>query len=169
MKTNNIEMITIGEELLCGITQDNNFFMLAQEVFAMGLKINYHQCVGDSKADIFSALTIANSRSKYVLLTGGLGPTIDDLTREVASEYFNKELVLDIQIETQLKSIFAKRKRKYTSLNRKQALFPEGSNIIHNSIGTASGFFLTKNSTKFYFLPGVSKEFSLMSKNIWII
>ena len=99
MKTNNIEMITIGEELLCGITQDNNFFMLAQEVFGMGLKINYHQCVGDSKADIFSALTIANSRSKYVLLTGGLGPTIDDLTREVASEYFNKKLILNIQIE----------------------------------------------------------------------
>jgi len=168
MKTNNIEMITIGEELLCGITQDSNFFTLAQEVFSMGLKINYHQCVGDSKADIFSALTIANSRSKYVLLTGGLGPTIDDLTREVASEYFNKKLVLDIQIETQLKSIFAKRKRKYTSLNKKQALFPEGSKIIHNSIGTASGFFLTKNSTKFYFLPGVSKEFSLMSKNTFL-
>tara|TARA_B100000959_G_scaffold284143_1_gene354953 strand:+ start:4911 stop:6149 length:1239 start_codon:yes stop_codon:yes gene_type:complete len=166
MKTNNIEMITIGEELLCGITQDNNFFMLAQEVFAMGLKINYHQCVGDSKADILSALKIANSRSKYVLLTGGLGPTVDDLTREVASEYFGKKLVLNIQIETELKSIFVK--RKYTSLNKKQALFPEGSNVIRNPIGTASGFSLTKSSTKFYFLPGVSKEFSPMSRNTFL-
>ncbi len=159
-------MITIGEELLCGITQDNNFFMLAQEVFAMGLKINYHQCVGDSKADILSALKIANSRSKYVLLTGGLGPTVDDLTREVASEYFGKKLVLNIQIETELKSIFVK--RKYTSLNKKQALFPEGSNVIRNPIGTASGFSLTKSSTKFYFLPGVSKEFSPMSRNTFL-
>ena len=89
-KDSNIEIITTGEELLSGTTLDTNFFSIAEKVFTMGLKIRYHQCVGDSKNDIISALKIANSRSSFVIITGGLGPTEDDLTREVASEYFSK-------------------------------------------------------------------------------
>tara|TARA_Y100001970_G_C14241523_1_gene865200 strand:- start:2492 stop:3739 length:1248 start_codon:yes stop_codon:yes gene_type:complete len=167
-KDSNIEIITTGEELLSGTTLDTNFFSIAEKVFTMGLKIRYHQCVGDSKNDIISALKIANSRSSFVIITGGLGPTEDDLTREVASEYFSKELIFIKKEEEKIKKLFAKRKRKYSSLNKKQAYFPKGSSIINNVNGTASGFTLIKSSTKFYFFPGVPKEFNSMIKNSFL-
>lgn len=167
-KDYNIEIITTGEELLSGTTLDTNFFSLAEKVFSIGLKVNYHQCVGDQKEDILSALKIANSRSKFVVVTGGLGPTNDDLTRAVASEYFQKELIFDKKEEDKIKKIFTKRKRKYSSLNKKQAFFPQGSSIIHNHLGTASGFSISNDSTKFYFLPGVPQEFKSMITNTFL-
>ena len=95
MRNVTIEIITTGEELLSGITQDTNFFWFAKEVFSYGFKVNYQQCIGDSLDDIANALRIANDRSDYILITGGLGPTSDDLTREAASLYFDEELILN--------------------------------------------------------------------------
>ena len=169
MKRNSIEIITTGEELLSGVTQDSNFFSLAKEVFDKGFKVNYQQCVGDNEKDIVSALEIASSRSNYILITGGLGPTDDDLTREAASTFFNKKLVFNKNEEIKIKKIFKTRKRKYSKLNKKQALFPEGSKIIKNSIGTAPGFIIKNKRSKFYFYPGVPREFKTMLKDSFLI
>ena len=94
MKEKLIEIITTGEELLSGVTQDNNFFWFAREVFAKGFKVAYHQSIGDSESDIVSALKIASLRSDFIIVTGGLGPTDDDLTRDSAAIFFNKKLKL---------------------------------------------------------------------------
>ena len=142
MKNQSIEIITTGEELLSGITQDSNFYWLAKQVFSMGFKVNYQQCIGDSVEDIVSALNLANTRSKYVLVTGGLGPTDDDLTRDAASSFFDLKLILNPNVENRIKQVFARRKRKYSNLNQKQALFPKGSKVIKNSEGTAPGLSL---------------------------
>ena len=162
MKNQSIEIITTGEELLSGITQDSNFYWLAKQVFSMGFKVNYQQCIGDSVEDIVSALNLANTRSKYVLVTGGLGPTDDDLTRDAASSFFDLKLILNPNVENRIKQVFARRKRKYSNLNQKQALFPKGSKVIKNSEGTAPGFVLKSNGSKFYFYPGVPREFKSM-------
>lgn len=162
MKNKVIEIITTGEELLSGVTQDSNFFFLAMEVFKLGFKVNYQQCVGDNLDDIVNALSIASKRSDYVLVTGGLGPTDDDLTRDGASIFFNKKLKLNINEEKKIKKLFKKRKRKYSDLNKKQAMFPIDSKIISNENGTAPGFMIIHDKSKFYFYPGVPREFRQM-------
>ena len=165
MKRNTIEIITTGEELLSGVTQDSNFYSLANKVFNKGLKVNYQQCVGDNLDDIISALSIALNRSNYILITGGLGPTDDDLTRDAASIFFDRPLIFNKNEENKIRKIFKERKRKYSMLNKKQALFPKGSKIIPNSHGTAPGFSFKIKDAKFYFFPGVPREFNFMLEN----
>jgi len=162
MKEKLIEIITTGEELLSGVTQDNNFFWFAREVFAKGFKVAYHQSIGDSESDIVSALKIASLRSDFILVTGGLGPTDDDLTRESAANFFNKKLIFNPSIEMEIKERFNKRKIRYSKVNKKQAFFPEGAKIIANNNGTASGFYFKSNKKSFYFFPGVPREFKSM-------
>jgi nicotinamide-nucleotide amidase len=169
MKNESIEIITTGEELLSGVTQDSNFYWLAKEVFARGMKVNYQQCVGDSEKDIVSALELASNRSKYVLVTGGLGPTDDDLTRSAAASFFQEQLIFNHEIEKKIKNIFSRRKRKYSKLNQKQAFFPKGTQVIDNLLGTAPGFTIIKDATKYYFYPGVPKEFrSMVEKSFFL-
>ena len=169
MKNITIEIITTGEELLSGITQDTNFFWFAKEVFSYGFKVNYQQCIGDSLEDIANALRVANSRSDYVLVTGGLGPTSDDLTREGASLFFNKQLILNKKEETNIRNLFKVRKRRYSKLNQKQAFFPKGAEIVLNSLGTAPGFIITEGDSKNYFFPGVPREFKEMVKRTFFV
>jgi nicotinamide-nucleotide amidase len=165
MKNKSIEIITTGEELLSGVTQDSNFYWLAGEVFRHGFKVNYQQCVGDSIHDIVAALKIASNRSGFILVTGGLGPTHDDLTREAASMFFDRKLILNPKEEDKIRQIFKDRKRKYSKLNKKQAYFPQKASIIANSEGTAPGFSFLEDKSKYYFFPGVPGEFKAMSKN----
>ena len=169
MRNVTIEIITTGEELLSGTTQDTNFFWFAKEVFSYGFKVNYQQCIGDSLDDIANALRIANDRSDYVLITGGLGPTSDDLTREAASLYFDEELILNKKEEINIRNLFKNRKRRYSKLNQKQALFPKGAQIVSNSSGTAPGFTLIQKGSKNYFFPGVPREFKEMVKKTFFI
>jgi nicotinamide-nucleotide amidase len=162
MKEKLIEIITTGEELLSGVTQDNNFFWFAREVFAKGFKVAYHQSIGDSESDIVSALKIASLRSDFIIVTGGLGPTDDDLTRDSAAIFFNKKLIFNSSIEMEIKERFNKRKIRYSKVNKKQAFFPEGAKIIANNNGTAPGFHFKYNKKSFYFFPGVPREFKSM-------
>ena len=159
---NIIEIITTGEEILSGITQATNFSWLCDSIFNYGLKVNYHQCVGDNLEHLINSLELASSRSNIVIFTGGLGPTDDDLTRLAASKFFNAKLIQNKNIEEKIKNIFKKRKRKYSNINRRQSFFPEGSKIINNPFGTADGFLIKKKNTSFYFFPGVPKELKIM-------
>ena len=159
---NIIEIITTGDEILSGITQDTNFSWLCDSIFKYGLKVNYHQCIGDNLEHLINSLELASSRSNIIIFTGGLGPTDDDLTRLAASRFFNKNLLQNKNSEEKIKNIFKKRKRKYSKINRKQSFFPEGSKIIENPFGTADGFLIKKKNSSFYFFPGVPKELKIM-------
>ena len=159
---NIIEIITTGDEILSGITQDTNFSWLCDSIFKYGLKVNYHQCIGDNLEHLINSLELASSRSNIIIFTGGLGPTDDDLTRLAASRFFNKKLIQNKNSEEKIKNIFKKRKRKYSKINRKQSFFPEGSRIIENPFGTADGFLIKKKNSSFYFFPGVPKELKIM-------
>ena len=157
-----IEIITTGDEILSGITQDSNFYWLCENIFARGLKIDFHQCIGDDLDNLVNSLDLALSRSNIIIFTGGLGPTSDDLTREAASKFFGMSLKYNKKIENKIKEIFKRRKRKYSNTNKKQSYFPEGSKIISNPFGTADGFLIKKNKAAFYFYPGVPKELKAM-------
>ena len=159
---NIIEIITTGDEILSGITQDTNFSWLCDSIFKYGVKVNYHQCIGDNLEHLINSLELASSRSNIIIFTGGLGPTDDDLTRLAASRFFNKKLIQNKNSEKKIKNIFKKRKRKYSKINKKQSFFPEGSKIIENPFGTADGFLIKKKNSSFYFFPGVPKELKIM-------
>ena len=132
MNNTSIEIITTGNELLSGITIDKNFNWLCESLFSFGAQVRFHQCISDNLEDLVKALSIAQKRSKFILFTGGLGPTDDDLTRESASRFFSRKLIFNKKIESDIKLIFKKRNRPYSLINKKQAMFPEGSQIIQN-------------------------------------
>tara|TARA_B100000902_G_scaffold31786_1_gene38053 strand:+ start:55 stop:1296 length:1242 start_codon:yes stop_codon:yes gene_type:complete len=162
MDNSSIEIITTGNELLSGITIDKNFNWLCESLFSLGAQVRFHQCVSDNLYDLVKALDIAQKRSKFILFTGGLGPTDDDLTRESASQFFSRKLVLNKKIEKEIKLIFKKRNRPYSLINKKQAMFPEGAEIIQNPKGTAPGFCIKDKGSFFYFFPGVPSELRAM-------
>jgi len=162
MDNSSIEIITTGNELLSGITIDKNFNWLCESLFSLGAQVRFHQCISDNLDDLVKALNIAQKRSKFILFTGGLGPTDDDLTRESASQFFSRKLVLNKKIEKEIKLIFKKRNRPYSLINKKQAMFPEGAEIIQNPKGTAPGFCIKDKGSFFYFFPGVPSELRAM-------
>ena len=162
MDNSSIEIITTGNELLSGITIDKNFNWLCESLFSLGAQVRFHQCISDNLDDLVKALNIAQKRSKIILFTGGLGPTDDDLTRESASQFFSRKLVLNKKIEKEIKLIFKKRNRPYSLINKKQAMFPEGAEIIQNPKGTAPGFCIKDKGSFFYFFPGVPSELRAM-------
>ena len=164
MENSSIEIITTGNELLSGITIDKNFSWLCESLFSLGAQVRFHQCISDNLDDLVKALNIAQKRSKFILFTGGLGPTDDDLTRESASRFFSRRLIFNKKIESEIKLIFKKRNRPYSLINKKQAMFPEGSQIIQNPKGTAPGFLIKDKGSFFYFFPGVPSELRAMAK-----
>ena len=132
---NIIEIITTGDEILSGITQDTNFSWLCDSIFKYGLKVNYHQCIGDNLEHLINSLELASSRSNIIIFTGGLGPTDDDLTRLATSRFFNKKLIQNKNSEKKIKNIFKKRKRKYSKINKKQSFFPAVDFAANTKLG----------------------------------
>ena len=157
-----IEIITTGNELMCGLTNDTNFRWAADRLSGLGFDIKYHTTVGDDSEAIFEALSIAEKRSQAVIVSGGLGPTPDDLSAEVASKYFGVPLELNEMALGMLERRFRERGRELLEINKKQAYIPKGSKVLENLWGTAPGFQSDKDRTVFFFLPGVPKEFKAM-------
>ena len=158
----NLEFITTGNEILSGLTVDTNFSWAAEKFSEKGFIPSYHVSVADDASDLKAAFLLAAERSSFVIVTGGLGPTDDDLSAETAAEFIDAGLVFD---ESSLKDIekkLQKQGRKILDVHRKQALFPEGAEIIKNGIGTSNGFKVVFEDTSFYFLPGVPREFKSM-------
>lgn len=156
------EIIAVGTEILLGDIVNSNAQYLAQELAALGIDMYYQQVVGDNEKRIIHAFKEAYSRSDIVITTGGLGPTDDDLTKEVAAKYFNRELYYDQESIKKIKDYFKLRERKMTENNLKQGLIPEGAIIINNNNGTAPGVIIEKNDKVMIILPGPPKEMKPM-------
>lgn len=153
-----IEVITIGDEILSGNIVDTNFAWLGDRLWPAGFDLHWHTSVGDEPGKISEALLNAVGRSEAAIVTGGLGPTIDDITVEVAAQAFGLPLVLNQQALQEIKNFFQRVGRPMTPNNERQAMFPEGSRMIPNKVGTAPGCHLTFKETHFFFLPGVPRE-----------
>lgn len=153
------ELVMIGTELLLGETIDTNSAFVAQQLGQLGIDIYYKSTVGDNWLRMIEVLSQALSRSDLVITSGGLGPTMDDLVREAVAAVTNKQLVLNEVALTTIEQYFAKTGRQMTLNNRKQALFPDGAQIIDNQWGTAPGILLELANGKIIVcLPGVPRE-----------
>ncbi len=154
----NCEIVTIGSELLLGQIIDTNAPYLARELNLIGLNIAFHTTVGDTCTQIKGVLSQAMKRSDLVITTGGIGPTEDDLTREVIADVVGVPLAFKHELMDQIESIFKRSGFTMPENNRKQAFIPDGAIPIPNKIGTAPGFIVEKGTKVIIALPGVPKE-----------
>jgi len=157
-----IEIITTGDELMTGLTADGNFFRAGDVLASMGLEVAYHTTVGDYMDRIVEAFEIARGRADAVIVSGGLGPTSDDLTAEAAARFLGTGLELNREALASIEERYRQRGRVMTGINRKQACLPKGCKVLINEWGTAPGWRSESEGTVFYFLPGVPKEFRAM-------
>ncbi|MDB5083397.1 MAG: competence/damage-inducible protein, partial [Bacilli bacterium] len=152
------EIIGVGTELLLGQIANTNAQYLSSELALEGVGVYYHQVVGDNKERLHSVLSLAKSRSDMVLLTGGLGPTEDDLTREVLAEFIKRPLAIDAGQLLALESYFVSRGRTMTENNRKQAMLIEGASFLPNPRGTAPGMYVESEGVHYFLMPGPPTE-----------
>ncbi len=152
------EVLTIGDELLRGEIVDSNKSHLSQRLLDLDVETRFHSTVADDPADMTDAFRRGASRADIVLVSGGLGPTRDDLTIEVLAKTFGRELVLDQDSLDAIRVFFRRFGREMAEINAKQAYFPEGAEILANPIGTAPGTMLEAEKTLFFCMPGVPSE-----------
>jgi len=157
-----VEIITIGDELTSGSSQDTNATFIAQQLHTIGIEVVKITTVGDDTEKIVDALRNAQQKVGCVIVTGGLGPTVDDITAKAAAEALRRKLVLNKIALKAMEERFKKYDRKMSPNNVKQAYLPSDSTIIPNPIGTACGFYLARSNTLFFFLPGVPREMKRM-------
>ena len=159
------EIITVGTEILLGDIVNTNSQFLAKELAAIGIDVYHQITVGDNEIRLKEALNEGLKRSDIIITTGGLGPTKDDITKEVAAKCFNQELELNFNVWEDIKSYFKKLKLELTENNKKQAYFPKDCIILKNPNGTAPGAILKKGSKMIIILPGPPKEMIPMFNN----
>lgn len=135
----NAEIICVGTELLLGDVVNTNASDIARGLAHMGINVYHHEVVGDNPQRLQECLRDSLSRCDLVLLTGGLGPTYDDLTKETVAAHFGRGLAMDEESLHTIERYFARTGRKMTENNRKQAMMPEGCIILQNPNGTAPG------------------------------
>ena len=152
------EIITIGDEILIGQIVDTNSQWMAVELNKIGVSVSQITSVQDQRAPILEALKLAEQNADIVLLTGGLGPTKDDITKHTLAHYFQDTLVLNTSIVSHIQEMFSKRGIPFSELNRQQGLVPSKCIPLHNALGTASGMWFCENETVFVSLPGVPYE-----------
>ncbi len=156
------EILTIGDELLRGEIVDTNKAFLADRLLGLDIETHFQASVRDEPPAMIDAFRRAASRSEIALVSGGLGPTRDDLTTAAFAEAFGLELVLDEAALETIRCFFRSRGREMTENNIDQARFPEGAEILPNPLGTAPGFAITQGATHFYCMPGVPNELARM-------
>jgi nicotinamide-nucleotide amidase len=156
------EIITIGDELLRGEIVDSNKARIAERLLLLDLECRHQVSVLDDPADMRDAFLHAAGRSDFVLVSGGLGPTRDDLTTEVLAESFGRRTELDKESLSVIEAFFARVGREMSDVNRKQAYFPTDAEVLRNPIGTAPGFSIREGRAVFFAMPGVPRELDLM-------
>ncbi|MBO0331941.1 competence/damage-inducible protein A [[Muricauda] lutisoli] len=162
------EIITIGDEILIGQIVDTNSAFISKELNKIGVSVYQITSVQDQKEHILKSLKEAGERSSVVIVTGGLGPTKDDVTKHTLCEFFEDELVRNEAVLNHIEELF----RKYittpiSDLNREQAMVPSKATVLHNEFGTAPGIWMKKGETAFVSLPGVPYEMkNLMTKSV---
>lgn len=159
------EIITVGTEILLGDIVNTNSQFLAKELASLGIDVYYQSTVGDNESRLMDTLNESLDRSDIIITTGGLGPTNDDITKEVAAKCFNQELVFYNDIWKDIKQYFEKIGVEPTENNKKQAYFPKDCIILNNSNGTAPGAILKKENKMIIVLPGPPKEMIPMFNN----
>ncbi len=168
----NIALITIGAELLNGTRIDTNAAWIGWHVIPSGGEIKWHRTVPDEKKEILSALNDIPKNISVVLMTGGLGPTHDDITSSVLYEYFKANPLFDEPYWKKLSERFKKRGREIPESNRNQAMRPDKGKVIDNPIGSARGLHFTNNRYEVFSMPGVPAEMQSMMHNTvlpWIV
>lgn len=157
-----IEIIIVGNEILSGRTIDRNSLYMIEGLSRSGFSVRHVSVDGDDPGDLIREFQAAVTRSNVVLVTGGLGPTSDDLTIQAAADAFGKTLVLDEIALSKIAELFRRRNRPMSDSNRKQAMIPEGARAIDNPVGTAPGVRMVVGETRFFFLPGVPSEMRII-------
>jgi nicotinamide-nucleotide amidase len=156
------EIITIGDELLIGQVIDTNSSWIGQHLNSLGISLYQRTACGDSKEQILACLNDASNRSDIIILTGGLGPTKDDITKKTLCEYFNTTLVIDEKVLEWVTKIFRVRKMPMLDINLQQAQVPSNSKTLWNRSGTAPGMWFDVNNKIFISLPGVPFEMKVI-------
>lgn len=154
----NAEIIAVGTEILLGDIVNTNAQFLSKKLAQMGISVYHQSVVGDNSNRLKEELNESFKRSDIVITTGGLGPTKDDLTKEIGAEYFNKEMILNEESLETIKNYFKKQGRKLSKNNEKQAYFPKDSIILPNNFGTAPGCIIEENNKYLIMLPGPPRE-----------
>lgn len=148
------EIITIGDELLIGQVIDTNSAWMGQKLNEIGIKVKQITSVSDSKDHIVSALNEAALRADVILITGGLGPTKDDITKKTLADYFNSDMVLNEDSLRVIEEIFRSRRRQITEINRLQAMVPSKCKVLVNKNGTAPSMWYDENNIIYDSMPG---------------
>lgn len=159
------ELISVGTELLLGDIVNTNAQYLSKRLADLGINVMFQHTVGDNAQRLKSALEAALSKSDAVITTGGLGPTPDDLTKEVCAEFFNIPLKQDSKSLETIKSYFKNKSIPMAKSNEKQAMMPQGAIILENENGTAPGCIMEKNGKIIIILPGPPREMQPMFEN----
>ncbi|MFV0541727.1 MAG: competence/damage-inducible protein A [Aestuariibaculum sp.] len=160
------EIITIGDELLIGQVIDTNSAFIARQLNKIGVSVYQITSIQDEKTHILNALNTAESRVDIIILTGGLGPTKDDITKKTLAQYFNDTLILNKAVLKNIKLIWANHvSGKLLQVNKDQALVPSRSTVIMNTLGTAPGMWMEKKGKVFISLPGVPHEMEALVAN----
>jgi nicotinamide-nucleotide amidase len=157
-----IEVICTGDEVLTGKIVNTNFASISQKLEDVGLSVAWETTVGDDRESLLQAFRLAGGRADAVIVNGGLGPTVDDLSQEIAAQAAGVELTLNEEWLTKMEHFFRRRSRVMPPNNRKQAMLPTTAEVIDNPIGTACGFALDIGRARFYFTPGVPRELRRM-------
>ncbi len=152
------EILTIGDEILYGQITDTNSQWMSTELDQIGVRVIRKTTVGDTEDEILSAFAEAEVRADIVLITGGLGPTNDDLTMPMLAKYFDSEIIMNESVYRHVKEFFESRGRQFTEMNERQALVPEIAEVIHNELGTAPATWYERNGKVFVSMPGVPHE-----------
>jgi nicotinamide-nucleotide amidase len=157
-----IEIICTGDEVLTGKIVNTNFSYMAQKLEDFGLSVTSGTIVGDDREELLAAFRLSGERADAVIVNGGLGPTVDDLSQEIAARAAGVELVLNDDWLQRMEDFFRRRNRVMSENNRKQAMLPSTAEILDNPIGTACGFALDIGKARFFFTPGVPRELRRM-------
>ena len=159
------EIVTTGTELLLGQIDDTNATYLARQLFDLGIDIYFRSTVGDNQSRIAQVLELALDRADLVITTGGLGPTVDDVTREAVAQATNRPLVLYPDLLAQIEAFFARLGSKMSENNRRQALLPQDCIPVENPVGTAPAFIVEEDRGTIITLPGVPREMRYLMKH----
>jgi nicotinamide-nucleotide amidase len=157
-----IEVICTGDEVLTGKIVNTNFSYITQKLEDFGLAVRWETTVGDDREDLLLAFELAGRRADAVIVNGGLGPTVDDLSQEIAAKAAGVDLVLSEEWLAKMESFFARRSRVMPPNNKKQAMLPAGAEVLDNPVGTACGFAVNIGKARFFFTPGVPRELRRM-------
>ena len=157
-----IEVICTGDEVLTGKIVNTNFSYITQKLEDVGLSVQWETTVGDDRENLLRAFVLAGERADAVIVNGGLGPTVDDLSQEIAAKAAGVELVLNQDWLKCMEDFFQRRSRVMPPNNRKQAMLPATAEVLDNPIGTACGFALDIGRARFFFTPGVPRELRRM-------